>query len=176
MLSCNSTTRMFTDNRNLLFAFNPFSMEPSLGRHSFLKVVRWALFLSSFTYRIEPVYGDANTWPDIMTRWMCGYRKNPAVRCFAPALQFSGVPVPPDSPEFEWPALAEIRKAQEENLRSAPESALPDDGGTLRLIGAAWIPDDGIDLKLRLLTIAHAWNAGHHGADPTRNSLREHFC
>ncbi len=64
-------------------------------------------------------------------------RQEPAIRRVAPALPFSGVPVPPDSPEFEWTALAEIRNAQEENLRSAPESALPDDGGTLRVKGAA---------------------------------------
>ncbi len=57
MLSCDSTTRVFTDHRNLLFAFNPVSMEPSLGRHKVLKVVRWAPFLSAFTYRIERVHG-----------------------------------------------------------------------------------------------------------------------
>ena len=48
--------------------------------------------------------------------------------------------------------------------------------GTLLVNGAAWIPDDCVDLKLRLLTIAHVGNAGHRGADPTWNSLREHFC
>ncbi len=68
-----------------------------------------------------------------------------------------------------------MAKAQEENLHSAPGSALPDDGGTLRVKGAAWIPDDSINLKLRLLTIAHAGNAGHRGADPPWNSLSEQF-
>ncbi len=96
MLSCDSTTRVFTDHRNLLFQFNPVSMEPSLGRHKVLKVVRWALFLSAFTYRIEHVHRDVNTWPDIMTRCMRSYRKNPATRRVAPTLQFSGLPVPPD--------------------------------------------------------------------------------
>ena len=70
----------------------------------------------------------------------------------------------------------EIRKAQEENLGSAPKSASADEGGILLVSGAAWIPDDCVDIKLRLLTIAHAGNAGHRGADPTWNSLREHFC
>ncbi len=41
--------------------------------------------------------------------------------------------------------------------------------------GAAWVPDDCIDLKLRLLTIAHAGKSGHHGADPNWSSLRELF-
>ena len=176
MLSCDPITRVFTDHRNLLFAFNPVSMEPSLGRHKVLKVIRWALFLSAFTYRIEHVLGDVNKWPEIMTRWMRGYRKNPAIRRVVPSLPFSGVPVAPDSANFEWPAWDEIRKAQENNLDSAPKSASADEGGTLLFNGAAWIPDDCVDLKLRLVTIAHAGNAGHRGADPTWNRLREHFC
>ncbi len=77
MLSCDPITRVFTDHRNLLSDFNPVSMEPSLGRHKVLKVVRWALFLSAFMYSIEYVHGDVNTWSDIMTRWMRGYRKEP---------------------------------------------------------------------------------------------------
>lgn len=67
LLSYDPTTRVFTDHRNLLFAFNPVAMKPSLGRHKVLKVVRWALYLISFNYRIEHVPGDFNTWPNIMT-------------------------------------------------------------------------------------------------------------
>ena len=77
MLTCEASTRVFTDHRNLLFAFNPTELEPSLGRRKVLKVILWALFLSSFTYRIEHVSGDKNKWPDIMTRWMRGYHKFP---------------------------------------------------------------------------------------------------
>ena len=137
MLSCDPTTCVFTDHRKLLFAFNPVSMEPSLGRHKVLKVIRWAIFLSAFTYRIEHVHGDINTWPDIMTRWIRGYHKNPAIRRVVPALPFSGVPVAPDSANFEWPAWDEIPKAQEENLGSAPRSASADEGGKLPVNGAA---------------------------------------
>lgn len=57
LLSCDISTRVFADHRNLLFVFNPAAMEPSPGRHKVLKVVRWALFLSAFTYRIEHVPG-----------------------------------------------------------------------------------------------------------------------
>jgi len=127
LVACDPSTHVFTDHRNLLFTFNPTAMEPSLGRHKVLKVVRWALFLSAFTYRIEHVPGDINTWPDIMTRWMRGYRKPPAI------------------------------------------------AGTVKVKGAVWIPDKCIDLKLRLLTIAHAGESGHRGTDPTEQALREHF-
>ena len=136
MLSCNPTTRVFTDNRNLIFAFNLVSMEPSLGRHKVLKVIRWALFLSAFTYRIEHFHGGVNTWPDIMTRWMRGYRKNRAIRRVVPSLSFSGVPVAPDSANFEWPAWNEIRKAQEGNLGSAPKSASADERNITRQWGS----------------------------------------
>ena len=43
LLACETSTRVFTDLRNLLFAFSPVSMEPSLGRHKVLNVIRWAL-------------------------------------------------------------------------------------------------------------------------------------
>ncbi len=48
--SCDWTTRVFTVHGNLLFAFNPVSMEPSLGFHKVLKVARCALFLNAFTF------------------------------------------------------------------------------------------------------------------------------
>lgn len=58
MLACDTSTDVSTDHLNLLFTFNPFSMLPSLGRHKVLKVVRWALYLSYFTYRLEHVPGE----------------------------------------------------------------------------------------------------------------------
>ncbi len=106
MLSCDSTTRVFTDHRNLLFAFNPVSMEPSLGRHKVLKVVRWALFLSAFTYRIEHVHRDVNTWPDIMTRCMRSYRKNPATRRRRTHSTVQRITCPAGPLlTFEWPSV-----------------------------------------------------------------------
>lgn len=175
LLTCDMTTRVFTDHRNLLFAFNPIAMEPSLGRHKVLKVVLWALFLSAFTYRIKHVPADANTWPDIMTRWMRGYRKTPAIRRISPSIPFSGVTRSPDSSDFDWPSLSEIIAAQQEHRDSAPNNSLLDEDRTMQFQGATWIPTDCIDLKLRLLTIAHAGNAGHRGVDPNWNSLRTVF-
>lgn len=50
------------------------AIEPNLGHHKVLKVVRWALFLSAFTYIICHVPGDENVMADILTRWFKGYR------------------------------------------------------------------------------------------------------
>lgn len=175
LLACDSTTRVFTDHRNLLFTFNPVFMEPSLGRHKVLKVVRWALFLSAFNYRIEHVPGDVNIWPDIMTRWMRGYRHTLAVKRVTAALSFSGVTVSPDAPDFEWPSLSSIKLSQSQYAHATPNTARHDDSGLIRIKGAVWVPDECVDLKLRLLTVAHAGSAGHRGADSTWNALRETF-
>lgn len=146
-------------------------MEPSLGRHKVLKVIRWALFLSGFNYRIEHVPGDINIWPEIMTRWMRDYRKAPAIRLVTSCLPFSGVTIPQNSPEFGWPSPSEIKKAQGEHKDTAPQSSTTDKSGVILFNGAAWIPNDCVDLKLRLITIAHAGSAGNRGADSTLNYI-----
>lgn len=58
--------RGFTDHRNLLFVFNPTSLQPSLGRHVVRKVENWAIYLSQFPYMIDHVRGEANVMADII--------------------------------------------------------------------------------------------------------------
>lgn len=175
LLACDTTTRVFSDHRNLLFAFNIVAMKPSLGSHKVLKVVRWALYLSAFHYRIEHVSGDSHTWPDIMTRWMRGYRNAPAIRRVARAIPFGGVTPSPDSADFKWTSIADVAAAQKSNLDKAPPTA--QSTGSLLLLsnGAAWIPDDANELKLRILTIYHTGRSVHRGADSSWNVLREQF-
>ena len=178
MLTCDLTTRVFTDHRNLLFVFNPAALEPSLGRHKVLKVIRWALYLSSFTYRIEHVAGENNTWPDIMTRWMRGYRRqrHPTARRVSAIPEFSGVTSSPQNADFRWPSLQEIKEAQTTHTASAPVEVSPDDTGLyISKNGKPWIPAECTDLKVRLLTITHAGTVGHRGADATWHILREAF-
>ena len=150
-------------------------MDPFLGSHKVLKVFRWALFLSAFAYRVEHVPGDSNIWPNIMTRWMRGYRRAPSIRRVTATLPFNGVTVPPVSPAFAWPSAAEIITAQSERKAAAPSTTKSLDSGLLVIKGAVWILEDCVDLKLRLLTIAHAGNAGHRVSDATWNALRESF-
>lgn len=86
LLSWYENTRAFTDHRSLLFVFNPVSMELSLGRHKALNVIRCALVLSAFIYRIEYVSNDSNIWPNIRTRWKREYRKPSRIRRVAPVI------------------------------------------------------------------------------------------
>ena len=66
-------------------------------------------------------------------------------------------------------------ESQTVHAESAPTNANTHEGECIHVNGAAWIPDDCIDLKLRLLTIAHAGASGHRGADSTWHALREQF-
>lgn len=101
LLAYDRSTRVFIDHQNLLSAFNPAAMKPSLRRRKVLKVVRWALYRIPLMYRIEHVQGDVKTWPDIMTRWMRGYRRAPAIERITLPLPFSGVTNLLGSPEFD---------------------------------------------------------------------------
>lgn len=150
-------------------------MEPSLGINKVLKVVRCSLYLSGFTYHIEHITGDANIWRDIMARWMRGYRKPPAIRRITCVIPFSGVIASPNSPEFELPSMAEIRKAQETHRSEAANTTRKEDYNVMRIDNAVWILNDFISLKWRLLAIANAGSAGHRGVAPIWHSLRKTF-
>lgn len=95
---------IFTIHRNLIFLFQPTAIEPSLGLPKVLKVLRWALLLSTFSYRISHELVDQNIMAAIMTRWLRGYggRKPRAGRLTA------AVPVAPKNWEDDWPTRAVI--------------------------------------------------------------------
>lgn len=66
LFSCHDSSVVYTDNRNVLFDFHPVDIKPNLGRHKVLEVVRCALFLFDFTYKILHVPGDENVIADIL--------------------------------------------------------------------------------------------------------------
>lgn len=172
LFACDHTTTIFTDHWNLLFVFHPSALDPALGRHKILKVLRWALFLSSFTYKIEHIPGEHNTLPDIMTRWMRGYR-GVVLRAKRLTATLPAIPIPPNP--SEWPKRSLILELQQKTHSPAPKNAEKDADGLLRFQSAAWIPPECDELKLKLLTVAHAGNNGHRGVEATRNILSEHF-
>lgn len=102
-------TFIFTDHRNLLFVFNPHSLNPDLKAHIVSKVQRWALYLSQFTYIINHIPGDENVMADIMTRWCKGYRSTKISRIQVANLD--RLPCVRDL-DFRWPTLSEIEKIQ----------------------------------------------------------------
>lgn len=109
-------------------------------------MIHWELYLSAFTYRTEHVPGDLNTWPDVMTPWMHGYSRTPAIERVVLSLFFSEVTTSPDSPEFNRPSHLEILEVQEKYKNPSPSDATADDSKLLSIKGAVWIPGECIDL------------------------------
>lgn len=162
---------MLTDHRSLLFVLNPVAMEPSLGPQKVIKFVRWALYLIAINSRIELVPGSSNTCRDIMTRWICEYRKKPAIHGIAPAIWFSEDATPPDCDVFKWPLWADVKAVEKEYADKAPPRATTDNANSLVVKGEACIPYDAVNLKSCSLPFENAGNAGRPGVDPTRYAL-----
>ena len=176
MLQCESLIRIFTDHRNLLFVFCPSILDPSLGRHKAMKVMRWAIFLSQFSYKIEHVDGENNVMPDIMTRWLRGYRGHRAAikRVGHRVFQQDIVPSPL-SENFDWPDIHELLNVQQQYYEKKPKESSTDDNGLVVMNGRMWVPEDAEDLQWRLLITAHCGSAGHRGIESTRSVLHEQF-
>ena len=173
---CEKDIRIFTDHRNLLFVFAPSTLEPSLGRHKVLKVLRWAVFLSKFMYRIEHVDGDQNVLPDIMKRWLRGYRvKDKSIKRVSHLLQATDMPSSPLDSDFDWSDASIVSKAQKQSASERPTEATEVSEWTWMIGGLIWIPKSAAQLQLQLLIVAHCGHAGHRGAEPTADILREQF-
>lgn len=142
------------------------------------KVVRLLLYFSPFTFRIEHVYRNSNIWPDIMTRCLngyCGVKIDSPLGCISESLPLSGVTEPPEYPEFFWPQIDEIQDMQTSSANATPKSATRNGNGLLTSNDKISIPDSTTDLKLRLLAISHAGDAGHHRIDSPRHDTLEQF-
>jgi RNase H-like domain found in reverse transcriptase len=58
LLLGNANLRIMTDHRNLVYNYNPLSVDQSLARHTVHKFQHWALKLSVFNYIIEQSPGQ----------------------------------------------------------------------------------------------------------------------
>lgn len=141
-----------------------------------MKVLRWAVFLSQFQYRIEHVDGDDNTMAYIMIRCMCGYRGKHATirRVTYRILENAYVPFP-ESKNFEWPTVNQMRKAKVKHAANRRKEATQEGNFLCRFRNYTWVPDQADDLQLRLLIVAHCGTAGHHSTGTIENVLREQF-
>lgn len=110
-----------------------------------------------------------------MTRLMRRYRRTHLVFRVTPVLRFSGVNLPLNSDKFKWPSLHGISNEQNNYADKAPSNASRNESRPLLIIGVGWIPDESVDLKLRLLSVAHDGSEGHHGADSIHHASREYF-
>ena len=82
-------------------------------------------------------------------------------------------------PEFEWPAMSEI-KAEQKKARDRGEGAdavWDDEQECWRdLQSKIWVPKAAIELQERLCVVAHAGLSGHRGVDATVKALGDMFA
>ncbi|OWZ19830.1 hypothetical protein PHMEG_0005857 [Phytophthora megakarya] len=53
--------RFYTDDRNLVYIFNPYAIDGSMQRYQADKLQRWSMSLLRFNYTIEHIQGDDNS-------------------------------------------------------------------------------------------------------------------
>ncbi len=147
MLITEEKTNVFTDHRNLLFVFNPATLEPTLGHHVVAKVQRWAMYLSQFQYGKEHVDGSSNLMADIMTRWYRGYRgKTIGIKRLMHKLLAADIVSSPLTKEFDWPTAEQIRRHQGKHYRFRPTGTKRNEDALLCVAERIWIPDNDDDL------------------------------
>jgi hypothetical protein len=169
---------IFTDHHNLTYIFNPYGHNPGLSSHTAAKILRWALKLSSYRYKIEHVPGVENIWPDLLTRWAA-----PMARGRVSALMLAPLS-PTEDVDFVWPSAAEVRATQDKYVNSlaVTDSAesqdlvqLNKDGLYRTSEGRIWIPAECTDLQLRICVVGHTGLSGHRGTKTTVYHIRSMF-
>ena len=180
ILMSSKPTHVYTDHRNLLFVFAPLALEPALGRHIVSKIQRWALFLSRFPYVIEHIEGTSNVFADILTRWTKGYRKERNALRTVYSLIESSSQIIPAADEFKWPKLNAMRRSQKKSkndLKHRKDLFLGADDKLWKLKnGRIWIPNEDLELQLKVIVTSHCGSIGHRGIEATRSILKENFA
>lgn len=179
LLLGNKPSHVYTDHRNLLFVYNPLSMEPAMGKHVVNKVQRWALYLSRFQYTIEHISGDSNVMADIMTRWFAGYRKK-KITSRVTAIRMThnienDIVQSPLSKSFIWPNAEAILASQQKHIANAPEDSENHEQKPIMIMKKIWIPQQDVELQMKLLVISHCGYNGHRGTESTLSILSEKY-
>ena len=154
---------LYTDHNNPIFILNPLSVIPDLSLPTLRKGLRWAVKLSLYSYVCIHITGIDNVWADLLGRWAVPKVIRRLVR----------IPELPSSTtsDFDWPSSNEIHHAQSQHANTRPRNLHISDQLWTTKAGAIWIPDECVDLQLRLCIIAHTGPSGHPGAKTTADTL-----
>jgi len=172
MLLGHARVHVFTDHRNLLFVFAPLVLEPALGRHIVSKVQRWALFLSKFNYVIEHIRGDENFCADILTRWTRGYRNEKQLLCSI--VLEEAAQLIPAADSIKGPDREVIRSSQQRYTR-ADGLVFHESERIWKRGSKIWIPEEDLELQLKVMVCSHCGTLGHRGMDSTMSIIQEDF-
>lgn len=168
---------IFTDHCNLLFTIPPTAVEQALDLHKGLKIIRWALYLSAFNYRIYHVTGELNTIADIMTYFMRVYRCTMTKISSLVRLRSTrcGDLVPTAPTDAKYCLTREQIRDIQYGSSVHPHEVIAEDDGLVRFNRMTWVPDDADGLKVKLLTVFHAYHVGHMVGDSTEAPFRDDF-
>lgn len=159
MLVVEHKFHIFTGHRNLLFVFNPTAIDSKIVRYVICKVQRWALFSSRSSSVIEHILGDKNIMPDIMTRWLSGYRGK---RMALPRItsKISENDILPNVQCDEDEVLKEIILSQETHQNTTSNNINQSDTPWTSN-GRIWIPNNDTELHYSILIHNHCGQGGH---------------
>lgn len=148
---------------------SPMAIERTVGREKVLKIVQWALYMSTFVYRIGHVPGKDNHMTFIMKRWLKGFRS--FLHAFRSLKE--SFPVHSTLPvnAHDWPNRYIIRAAQSAQDRPPSVLSAADDDGLICCDGRVWLPQHAEHLKLKLITKAHFGTSGHQTSPQTGHSI-----
>jgi hypothetical protein len=167
---------ILSDYLYLTYIYNPFSADPTLARHVVHKLQRWALKMSVFSYRMEHVMGELNSWTDLMTMRGVGWVAGSENKAHGEMASLFAQPYIswPDYDTVEFPskkaivlvqksAVDEYQRCQQSNAMARQEvpPQQVDAGGMRMMYNAIWIPERAVELLLHICVEGHCRSAGH---------------
>ncbi|KAG3098431.1 hypothetical protein PI125_g15326 [Phytophthora idaei] len=146
---------LFTAHRNLWYIFDPYSVSKSVPRYTADKLHRWSMLLMAYKYDIHDISGEENVWADLLSRWGSSFKTVCAIRQV-------DLPLSPQLDDsFIWPTQLDIAAAQD--AAPSPNDLVRSSSDALWIDGKArvWIPDDAVELLVRICVVGHFGVAGH---------------
>jgi RNase H-like domain found in reverse transcriptase len=160
------TVNVHKDHRNLTFIYDPESSNPNIASYVASKVQRWGVILSEFDYAVYHIDGELNYFVDLMTRWTVSKLRRLVL---APVST-------PDADDNEQ-HLIDLVKASQADLSEVEKKRLDLKlkQGLLWMGDRVYVPLSAMDIKLRLLIVAHCGRSGQIPYDETRRKLLQGF-
>jgi RNase H-like domain found in reverse transcriptase/Integrase zinc binding domain len=160
------TVHVYTDHRNLMSIYDPNSSNPSIASYVASKLQRWGGILSEFDYAAYHIDGKLNYFADLMTRWAVSKLQRQVT-----------APVSTPDADVNEQQLIDLVKASQADLSEVEKKRLDLKlkQSLLWMGDRVYVPRSAVDVKMRLLIVAHCGRSGHRPYDETRGKLLQGF-
>jgi RNase H-like domain found in reverse transcriptase/Integrase zinc binding domain len=171
-----------SDHFNPKYMYAPLSLDRSLARHTVSKILRRALKLTTYNYRIEHIAGQLNVWTDFLTIWGAAVIKITSAPRNDSTLRFGALFVSPlvmDTSNWDFPVASEVLRLQKAagrnpDLKEVSTTKRGTHGLQVNDQGKIWIPTNSVSMQVRLCVIAHCGRGGHRGHQVTLSAIQDH--